>query len=261
MKIFFLVICFIIQSYGQSGLILLMDDAEDVYAVDLNGSNEFATNTSPTGVDLSAKEYSIIAWVKTPTPIDGAAKRGIISTDANPTRGWFLHLSENELWSLWVNAGTGAASYISSAETRAGTWTLIVVTCDDVGANSDYHWYKDGVAVSGTNVTNYTNTVSGSTKLTVGMDGYPQNFRWNSLIGQVQVVSGHALTPTEVASLYNKGGVLNSSYASGTVVCWYKWSGKTDAVFLQDYSASGNNLTGTNVTQADDQVIYPAGYP
>jgi|SRR3990167_117018 len=254
----FLLLSFTLQAQGFKTLVLLMEDevvAEDVYAVDLNGSNEYATKTSPTDVDLSATTFSIIAWVKTPSTIDGG-QRAIISTDANPTRGWVFMLAANEAWAFVMDNSTGVA-VVSPAETETDTWRLIIATCFDLtGGVSDYKVYVDGVA---TTTLNQGNTSSGDSKLTVGQDGYSQGWYYPGLIGQVQIVSGYALTADEVTVLYNAGGTLNASYLGGTVVAWYKWSGTTDVEMLNDYSASGNDLTGTNVTTAD-QVLIGATY-
>lgn len=253
-KILSLVVLFTIISQAQGKFFLFDDDAPDVYAIDLNGTNEYGQKTSPTGLDLSAKTYTIIAWIKTPDPINGAGSRSIIGTDANPTRGWSLFLNNAEAWNMWVNAGTGA-TVGASTEVRAGTWTLIVFECIDAGANSDYEFYIDAINVCASGCVNYTNTVNGSSKLTIGTDGYPQGFYWTSQLGQMQVVSGYALTQAGITALYNKGGTLNASYTGGTVVAWYKWEGATDAEMLNDYSASGNDLTGTNLTTADQVKI------
>ena len=48
-------------------------------------------------------------------------------------------------------------------------------------------------------------------------------------------------------------------YANGTIVFEFNpKDGSSDANMLKDYSASGNNLSGTNVTTADR---VPATYP
>lgn len=231
------------------------DDAtpEEVYAIDLNGSDEYAQKVSPSDMDLSGKVYTLIAWVKTPDPVAGTTNRTIISSDANTTRGWLFVLGSNEAWTLTYNNGTGAGA-ATAVETRDGVWTLIVATCYDIsGGVSDYAVYIDD------NAPNHTfdagNTVAGADKLTVGMDGYPQGFYYNSQLGQIQVVSGYALTAEEITALYNAGGSLNASYGGGTVVAWYKWRGATDAEMLKDWSASGNDLTGTNLTIADQVLV------
>jgi hypothetical protein len=68
-------------------------------------------------------------------------------------------------------------------------------------------------------------------------------------VGEFQIIREHNLSETEITDAYTNG--LKESYSAGTVVAWYKWSGSSDAVMLQDYSASGNNLTGNNLTTAD----------
>jgi len=176
-----------------------------------NGSNEYATKTSPTDVDLSAKTFSIIAWVKTPSTIDGG-QRTIISTDANPTRGWVLVLTSIEVWTFVYDNGTGGSVGSGVVETEADTWMLVVITCSDLtGGVSDYNIYRDNNAAYTT--LNQGNTSSGDSKLTIGQDGYSQGWYYPGLIGQVQIVSGYALTADEITALYNTGGTLNASFS------------------------------------------------
>lgn len=257
MKYLLFLIPFLIYAQDNPLILLMGDKVPDVYAIDLNGTDEYADISSPTGLDLSGTTYTIIAWVKTYDPIDGGS-RAIISTDADPTRGWVMQLATNEAWAMVVDNGIGAASS-TAAETRAGTWTLIVAQCTRAGANSDYSIYIDGTSSCTSGCSNYNNTSNGDSKLTIGMDGYPQSWFWNSQLGQIQVVTGYALTSEEITALYNAGGNLNASYGGGTVVAWYKWEGATDAEMLQDWSASGNDLTGHNLTTAD-QVLIGASY-
>lgn len=244
---------FTLQAQGKFNFFL--DDDEFVYAVDLNGTNEYAQDTSPADVDLSAKTFTIVAWVKVPNPVLGTTIRTIISTDANPTRGWGLIFNNLERWAF-INSQTATGSFAVAEETRAGTWTFIAIECTSyVGGVSGFIWYLDGSAVSCNGCSDGVDVSSGASKLSIGRDGFSQNFYFPSQIGQIQIISGYALTQGEITELYNRGGRLKPSYGGGTVVAWYKWDGKTDAEMLNDYSASGNDLTGTNVTTADQVKI------
>jgi hypothetical protein len=226
------------------------------YSVDLaSASTEFMTKTSPTNTDISASDFSIMFWVKL-----GAASSlyKIINTDNNPTRGWDLFLNSAEKISFYSNAATGGGSDISLSALTAGTWYLILLTGEYKTATTDYNIYINSTTADKTE-TGAENVVSVTNTIYVGGWGYNNTAGFNGEIGELQVLKGHILTAGERTTLFTNG--IQDSWSAGTVVMHYKWSGATDATFLNDESSSGNDLTGTNVTQAGDQVIYPAGYP
>lgn len=70
-------------------------------------------------------------------------------------------------------------------------------------------------------------------------------------IGETQIIRGAALTAAQVLDAYNG---ISATPPGGTCVAHYRWRGADDATFLSDETGN-NNLTGTNVTQADDQVL------
>lgn len=85
--------------------------------------------------------------------------------------------------------------------------------------------------------------------LGIGRDGFAVR-SISGQIGRAFILKGYAYTEQDAQQAF-----LNEiHFTSGTAVAYYKWEGEDDVTFLQDESTSNNDLTGTEVTQADDQV-------
>lgn len=238
-----LIICFTLQAQGRLGI--LFDDDLFVYSIDIAGTAEYASKTLPVDIGLDSIKFTIIGWVKTPATFSG--QHHILSTDKNATpRGWSL-LMESGTLRFYTNTGTGVGR--SGGVFSAGTWYFIAVVCTTTTqASGDYLIYKDGVSqvLSGTGSV----VIENANPLMVGQQGYAGFERyWLGQIGEIQIIREHNLSQAEITAAFTGG--LKASYAAGTVVAWYKWSGGSDADMLKDYSASGNNLTGNNLTTAD----------
>lgn len=237
------------QGFKTLGL-LMGDAAEDVYAIDINGTDEYCSIASPTSI-LPNSNYSIIMWFKA-GDLDG--QQALLSRDSDASAGWMLYLESNV--TTYLN-DISIGDAIAETSTRTiGEWTLVVIT-QKLSPNV-LDIYINGTAVHNTKVA--TSNTSTTAQFNIGRRSYPGYLSFfNGLVGQVQFIEGYALGEAEINSLYNAGGMLNASYGGGTVVAWYKWSGSTDEEMLQDYSASNNDLTGNNVTTAD-QVLIGASY-
>lgn len=251
-QISFLVFLFVQFTFAQPILLTLMgDDAqEDVYAVNLNGSDEYCSIASPTNI-LPTGEYSMIMWVK---PADLTGQQALLTRDSDVSSGWMLYLESNQV--VYLNNIAIGSSVTEGGTRTANEWILIVVT-QELTPDS-VHLYINS-ASGHTRIPQTSNTTT-TAPFNIGRRSYPGYLSFlNGLVGQVQFIDGYALTGVEIDALYNAGGMLNASYGGGTVVAWYKWSGATDAEMLNDHSASGNDLTGNNVTTAD-QVLIGASY-
>lgn len=88
---------------------------------------------------------------------------------------------------------------------------------------------------------------------------------YNGNIGETSILTFDNISNSNVSTmiplLYQVGyqGVssldVRSIKGGGVSIgTWYKFSGSTSTDMLKDWSGNGNNLTGTNVTQSDDQV-------
>ena len=70
---------------------------------------------------------------------------------------------------------------------------------------------------------------------------------------EVWSVVGNKLTVPEILAAYNRGIIGKNFLETGYEVAWYKFKGNNNTDFLSDETGD-NDLTGTNVTQSDDQV-------
>lgn len=136
-----------------------------------------------------------------------------------------------------------------------------------VNRTSDAGLYLDGavIEINGSADITTIGKVINTNPLGIGADANGSTFL-NGKLGEVQITRFTSL-PANIATLIsdnyyrglNKTHLLGS-YTGGTIVGWWKWSGATDGAMLNDYSTSNNDLTGSGVTQAADQVILPTGY-
>jgi len=242
---YFLVCIFIVALGQNKKFYYLLNSSEDVYAIDLDGSTERAITSTNSNLNFGSTPFSLVAWV---TSTSSATYRIIMSrtvgTGLNQL-GWWLGVSSGNKAYISLH-DTTVAAIASTPSINDGAWHLIVFTYDPSGGANNAKLYVDAGVSNNTTAANYN--MDNTQQLGVSRQSYTDGSYWVGRLGQIQVVSGYALTTTEISNLYSKGGMLLSSYGSGTVVSWYKW----DNNLLTDY-ASGNNLTGTNIT-TDDQV-------
>jgi hypothetical protein len=120
--------------------------------------------------------------------------------------------------------------------------------------------YVDGVAASPGSMAALGKMYLTSATIGARSEGaYP----FNGLIGEFLFVRFTSL-PSDIADFIadcNTNGIpskesIEERYAANgaSVNAHYQFKGDTDAKMLADVSGTGNNLTGNNVTQADDQV-------
>ena len=202
-------------------------------------------------VDLSeAYDFTYMAWVNTTA---SGTHKSILNSGAYNTSqpGFWLRSLSSEVGQLTLT-GSNEISLSVSGFTIAGEWVLYTATVDRVG---DMTFYENGVSKSTTSL-----ATLGEARLvmnfSIGAMGYGGASYFEGYIGETQIVRGYALTAAEILANYNlgiKGKSMASSYLDGTIISWWKFAGTTDAIFLQDEQGN-NDLTGTNMDQANDQV-------
>lgn len=227
-----------------------------VYAVNLNGTNEWAYKNTPSGIDLEPdSSITIMAWIKT---ADRTNYGYDVSARTNSYDFWLLQRNEDGSGKPFALVNDGGSFQLPAVSAIANdTWYFQALTMD---ADS-IKLYINGVRVAST--TAIINPFNDSPTIDIGAWTELGIRVSNSTIGGVQIVMGYALTSSEINQNYVRGiGGLNylSSYPSGRIVAWYKWDGTSDAEFLNDASSFNNDLTGNNITRADDQVTVSGGY-
>jgi hypothetical protein len=230
------------QGFKTLGVIMGDDIDNNKYAIDL-ATNEFASKTTPANLDISGDAVTFLIWIKTPATLSGT--KVAIGTDNNPSRGWMMFLN-NATFNLRPDCSSGTTVTTSLFTAEVNTWYLFAFTRTSA---STYTVWVDGESnINRTGMTEIANIPNNT--LFIGQGGYAGfESYFAGLVGEVQIVKGYNLTADEQLAVFTSG--MQPSYLGGTVVLWYKWSGGSDAVMLKDYSASGNNLSSSNVTTAD----------
>jgi len=190
-----------------------------------------------------AYDFSLLAWVRTSTV---TANEDILNNNSYAFR-LYKQITTGRLFAA-VFDGVDTVASGSNGGFADDQWHLLVGSFVRSGNAAVY---VDG------NIGLTTPAMSGLGKptygtMTIGAFLGGGGGLFNGLIGELQIVRGYALSAAEIAAIYANG--IPWGHAQGTVVAHYRWRGTTDADFLKDESASGNNLTGMNVTQAADQV-------
>lgn len=241
-------------------------DTVNVYAVNLNGTNESMTKTTPTDMDITGvgSEFTVMGWFKSP---DVTHDNVDIARRQNTYDIWQVGKGTDgkPYFFMYENSPVSQINCIASSAVTDSTWYHFAAT---IGTDST-RIYVNGTRQygAGTTYPPLAYDVNDAPNLTIGgwspVGGVPNTQNSNSTIGEVQIINNHALTQGEIINAYNltlNGSHYPDSYSGGNVVAWYKWGGEDDATFLEDASGSGNNLTGNNVDRAGDQVIINGGY-
>lgn len=118
--------------------------------------------------------------------------------------------------------------------------------------------YKNGVKVAGKSIVN-EGIVKHTSPFRIGCESYGTSYPFTGQIGETQIVTFDDIatettwTPSAIYYRSKAGFNFPTSFTGGVIVASYRWAGASDAEFLNDESASANDLTGTNLTQALDQ--------
>lgn len=249
-----IVLCFAVNGQSKRLFYLFQEPViKYVYAVNLNGSDEYMYNSSTTPFNLGSSSVTILAWIK-PSNVTGGKR--IVAVRS--TQSYELYLNDAKVEGH-MNDGTGTSFNTGASNVTANKWALAFIEIDQ-GVDSIRVGF---VNENGLTIFPSVRTISDinpNTGLVVGRFSATASQYFSGLLGEVIMVKDKALTRSELIQQYNLGaGGDHFSISGGTVMAWYKWDGTDDAGFLKD-SGSTNNLTGTNVTQSDDQVKLTNGY-
>lgn len=116
--------------------------------------------------------------------------------------------------------------------------------------------YINGILDNGPALSIGDNHVSQSSALYIGQAGNNSAYQ-KGLMGEVQIVIKRTFSANDIYNAYRYS--IPRKWNAGSVGAYLPWEGDTDLKLLRDISGSGNNLTGNNVTIAD-QVTGAAPY-
>lgn len=195
--------------------------------------------------------------------IGEASANGLISRRSSSTGseiGYNIYHQAGDFYRQFDD-GTLRSQVTYNSDFADALWHHWVVIFNRLGYT---YTYLDGVKKDSTLLPTL-GKVSSTATLGIGVFITNNNFPWQGSIGETQItrftdIATSNYTPLQI---YNRSKAklhFPNAYTGGTIVGHWKFSGATDGVMLQDYSASGNNLTGTNTTQAGDQVTIITGY-
>lgn len=249
------VLCFAVNGQSKRLLYLFQEPViKYVYAVNMNGSDEYMYNSSTTPFNLGSSSVTILAWIK-PSNITGAKR--IVSV-----RNTFTYelIQNNGLIEGYLNDGSGTSFNTGASNVTANKWALAFIEIDQ-GVDSVRVGFvnENGLTIfsNSRSITDF-NTNAG---LTIGRYPTVATQYFSGLLGEVILIKDKALTRSELIQQYNLGaGGDHFSISGGTIMAWYKWEGATNTDFLNDAGSGNNDLTGSNVTQSDDQTTITGGY-
>ncbi len=138
---------------------------------------------------------------------------------------------------------------VSSTTLDDNVWHLVAFTIDRAG---NLQIYIDGISEgSGTDITELIRI--SFTSETFFLGGINGSNSFDGLIGETQIIRGQILTASQILTAFQRGQAGKHFLETGNEVAWYKFKGSDNATFLSDETGN-NDLTGTNVTQSDDQL-------
>lgn len=160
--------------------------------------------------------------------------------------------------SFSVRNGSSVTAQYNAAALIDGNYHLVVGFTDvhaTISANR-IRLYVDGVnkANNGANLGDVS--VMGTQTSFIGSFQGNQSF-FSDEVGELQYVIFQEGVPADLTTIIADmvtNGML-SAYANGSIKIWHDWRGATDGAMLTDKSGTGNSATGTNITQAGDQVL------
>lgn len=216
---------------------------KDTYATILNGSNQYwgADDSLTHNLNFERTDkFSIVIRLRkmaNGTQANVLTKFNFVTTEH---RGWYLiFVNTNQLQLALSNDDSPQNRlYVRSVETFTDTkWHLIVATYDGSSTPDGVGLYADGVKLTNTTIQNsLTGTIVGTAPLNIGAFLNDATGGTEMIIGELQIISGIALSSDQVAMISNNN--LLSAYSGGTIVAWYNWKNQG-----YDLSGSGNTLT------------------
>lgn len=194
----------------------------------LNGSSQYWTKAAATGMDFdSTVDFTVSFWIKRNGNFPSNQR---IVDKWSGVAGFYVIVSTSAIQALIQDASSAKfATYSSASNIGNGLFHNVTVTFRRSLTTTIYY---DGDSVASSASISPLKSINNSTRLTIGGDRNGSNLS-DAYIGEVQVISGYALTASEVKSLTS----AKASYGGGSVVAWYQWNGGLDK------SGSGNHLT------------------
>ncbi len=235
------------NSGGSSGEVYTSTTATCIVsrAIGLDGSSEYLSKTSPAGMN-SNEDFTVLAWIKT----TGTSDR-IIQRYAGSGAYWYVGIDSDGSLIAAAYDGTDTVTADDGAAINDGAWHLVVVVFDRSG---DITRYVDGVEYgTQADLASIDDISLTGVTLWVGQSGASGNY-FEGSIGELQVVWGYALTAAEALTAFSSG--IRTGWAGGTTAAHYHWRGSTNAAMFDDHSVYINDLTGTNVTTADQEISH-----
>jgi len=157
----------------------------------LNGTTQYYTKTSPTGVSFTASWTQIAKIYLTSYPTVAA---GIQGRRNGATEGWAMYIDASGcLVVSGCRVAGNSKSAVSTQSVPLNRWVDVAVSMDmTAGATSGATWYIDGVSVPGvvTQTGTATAIVQGTTAMTVGSVESAGNYFFPGKIAQCAVFSG-----------------------------------------------------------------------
>ncbi|MBK7380397.1 MAG: hypothetical protein IPJ03_15695 [Ignavibacteriales bacterium] len=208
-----------------------------------------------------AQKYDIMISLWAKMSRDGGNDNMISNNPTNATYGYLLKKTTANKLSFTLGDGTTTTNNSpTTTYTTQTTFRHIVIT-----TNIDStRLYVDGIWKLSADA-----SIIGVSPISVmfalGRLSYVDLQYFSGQIGETQItrftdIATSNYTPLQIYNRSKAKFHFPNAYTGGTIVGHWKFSGATDGVMLQDYSASGNNLVGSGVTQAGDQVILIGGY-
>ncbi|KKM25732.1 hypothetical protein LCGC14_1591990, partial [marine sediment metagenome] len=197
-------------------------------------------------VDLSeAYDITIMMWVNAN---DSTATARLYSHRVG-SFGWTeIYLSGGELTAVLTANNSSSNQILISEPNFSDDWQLVTYTANRTG---NVELYINGVSVANGDMTDIQ-VMRTTATLYLGVFAGSSNY-WDGYIGETQIIRGQILTASEILTAYNRGIKGKHFLETGNEVAWDKFKGNNDTDFLSDETGN-NDLTGTSVTQSDDQI-------
>jgi hypothetical protein len=212
----------------------------------LNGSSQYWSKATPTGMDFGSKSFLVLVAIKPDAMGGGATGRCALDlTTAGKTTGTprlFVSVTDGDHASVIVGDSSASVRDSTASITR-GRWGLYAIAFE-YGAN--IRCFMDGTLTGTRSVILIAKQLSGYDTLRIGTKTPASGaLLWDGSIGPVQVIRFDAL-PSDIASViayvnatWRRRG-FPKSYTGGTIVLDVDW--KTGG---NDKSGTNNHLTPT----------------
>lgn len=229
---------------GSILLPLLTYGATNTHSTDLEStSSQYWSKTDTSELDMNATDFTISAWVKIESDLEGeqtiAAK--FLSAGDQRAYAWYLQTSANTL-NLSTCTGTCGAENTVSYTASIDTWVFFTVVFDN-GANETKHYVngiQQGATQTGTEISNTT------ASFTIGAYSNPTSFQ-DGLIDDVRIWK-RELSGAEITSLYTDP----CNFDNGTDLKGM-WLFNNDGT---DESGNGFTLTNNNTATFSTDKAY-----